>query len=202
MKTMAVQLWPGPVPVPQDGLFAILIDLTATPPPAGPQRDIARSRIRLATREALAAVLRVRVGDISIASQPGEPPRILLAGSVCRIGCSFSHDGNYALAAINLQGPVGTDLMQIQDIPDWQAVVRDYLGPDAVAALLTAADRPLALAEAWTRYEARLKLSGLHLSEWTGHAPDAAIHLQSLILPAGMAGTLAYRPSDTTPPQQ
>jgi 4'-phosphopantetheinyl transferase len=233
MNTLAVQAWPGPTPAPQDGLFAILIDTSATPgapaaapsPPARPssqamrqqpatvgtssaaqpsfpaarqlpatvgtssatlagsagaQRDAARRQIRLVAREALAAVLRVPVDAIAIVSSPGTPPRILLAGAQSRIGCTFSYEGHHALAAINLQGPIGADIMRIQDLPDWQTVARDYLGPAAAAALQSAADRPRAYTKAWTRREAALKYHAQQLSEWQGDLPGRSI---SLILP-------------------
>ncbi|MRW86009.1 4'-phosphopantetheinyl transferase superfamily protein [Pseudoduganella sp. FT26W] len=185
MNTLAVQAWPGPTPAPQDGLFAILIDTSSAPAArasdAGARRDAARRQIRLAAREALAALLRLPIGDIAIISAPGMQPRIQLAGAESRIGCSFTYDDHYALAAINLRGPVGVDMMRIQDIPDWQAVARDYLGPAAAAALQSAADRPSAFTKAWTRREAALKYHAQQLSEWQADLPGRAI---SLILPA------------------
>jgi 4'-phosphopantetheinyl transferase len=190
MKTLAVQRWPGPTPAPQDGLFAILIDTSAAqhaanavPPPAsgaGPQRDAARRQIRLAAREALAEVLRMASADIAIASCPGAPPRILLAGAESRIGISFSHEDSYALAAINLHGPIGADIMRVQDIPDWQTVARDYLGPDVADALQNTTNRPFAFTQAWTQREAALKCHAQQLSEWQAGLPGTTI---SLILP-------------------
>jgi 4'-phosphopantetheinyl transferase len=181
MKTLAVHLWPGPAPTPQDGLFAILIRSGAAAQPPAAQRNAARRAIRLAASEALAAVLGVAVADIAIDSAPGTPPRILLAGQASHIGISFSHDAQYALAAFSLQGPIGADLMQVQDIPDWQTVARDYLGPAALAALLAAADRPHAFTQAWTRREAALKCHAQQISEWQADLPGQSI---SLALPA------------------
>jgi 4'-phosphopantetheinyl transferase len=176
MKSLAVQRWPGPTPVPQDGLFAILIDTSAAP-----QRDAARRLIRLAAREALAAVLHLPTADITIASAPGTPPRILLAGVESRIGISFSHEDGYALAAINLHGPIGADIMRVQDIPDWQTVASDYLGPAVAAALQHTTNRPLAFTQAWTQREAALKCHAQQLSEWQAELPGGTI---ALILPA------------------
>lgn len=185
MTALAVHLWPGPAPVPQDGLFAILIRTAATPSPAA-QRDASRRAIRLATGEALAVVLGVPITDIAINSAPGTPPIILLAGRTSIIGCSFSHDANYTLAAFNLQGPIGADLMQVRDIPDWQAVARDYLGPRIATALHTAANRPHAFTQAWTQREAALKCHAQQISEWQADLPGRSI---SLALPvAGLLG--------------
>lgn len=167
MKELAVHLWPGPAPAPQDGLFAILL---RTAPAA--QRDVARRQIRLAAREALAAVLRIAPGDIEIASTPGAPPRVVLAGRESRIGCSFSHEAGYSLAAINLQGPIGADLMMVRDIPDWPTVARDYLGP--AAASLRA---PRDYTQMWTQREAALKCNAQQISEWRAELPGQSIAL-------------------------
>lgn len=181
MNTLAVHRWPGPTLAPRDGLFAILIN-------ANQLRDTARQQIRQATREALAAVLGVPAADISIASSPGAPPRVLLAGAESRIGISFSHEDGYALAAVNLYGAIGADIMQIQDIPDWEAVAQDYLGPAAAAALHRAANRPLAFTQAWTQREAALKFHAQQLSEWQGDLAGAAISLD--LSDCGLTGYL------------
>ena len=200
MKTLAVQRWPGPTPTPQDGLFALLLDPAALSPPsafsavgaleAGRQREAARHAVRQAAREALATVLGMAQDDISIVSNPGEPPRVLLAGRPSLVGCSFSHDGDHSLVTINLQGPIGADIMHVQDIPDWQTVARDYLGP-AVAAALQAtpvAERSLAFTRMWTQREAALKCTGQQLSEWRADIPGQTI---ALALPVpGLAGHL------------
>jgi len=165
MKPLAVLLWPGSAPAPQDGLFAILIR-TAVP------REAARRSIRLAACEALASVLRIPSRDIEIVSTPGTQPHVLLAGAASRIGVSFSHDAGYSLAAINLQGPVGADLMRVQDIPDWPAIARDYLGP-GFACLRDSR----AYTQAWTQREAALKCHAHHISEWQADLPGASIPL-------------------------
>jgi|GEM_PF-1583094 len=212
MKTLVVHAWPGPAPSLQDGLFAILVDTSAARAPAeqpspaalaaqrnsprpspvapvpGAQRDAARLALRQAAREALAAVLGIAVESIAVVSKPGTPPSILLADRLHTIGCSFTHDDNYALAAINLYGPVGADIMRVQDVPDWKTVARDYLGPSTTAKLLAAADRPLAFTQAWTQREAALKCHAQQISEWRA---DIAGHAIELILPVdGLVGHL------------
>jgi 4'-phosphopantetheinyl transferase len=198
MNTLAVQRWPGPTPTPQDGLFAILLshaaDNAASADPGAPgggrRREAARLAVRRAAREALATVLGMTPDDISIVSNPGEPPRVLLAGRPSGIGCSISHDGDHSLVAINLQGPIGADIMQMQNIPDWQAVARDYLGPVIAAALQAtpAAERPAAFTRSWTQREAALKCIGQQLSEWRADIPGLTI---ALALPVpGLTGHL------------
>ena len=200
-KTLTVHLWPGPTPMADDGLFAILVDTSAARAPAvapsskasaaqrnsprpnlaapapGAQRDAARLALRQAAREALAAVLGVTVESIAVVSKPGTPPSILLADRMHSIGCSFTHDDNYALAAINLRGHIGADIMRVQDIADWQTVARDYLGPGIASQLRAAEDRPLAFAQAWTQREAALKCHAQQISEWRADIPGQAIEL-------------------------
>lgn len=128
----------------------------------------ARLRIRDAAREAVAQWLKLDIETISVESTPGAPPHLLFPGGVA--GLSFSHDEGISLAAIGLHGPVGIDVMRVQDIPDWFILARDYLGPQVAEALAAcpAEQRPLALAQAWTAREAALKCAGLQLVEWDG----------------------------------
>ncbi|WP_219116645.1 4'-phosphopantetheinyl transferase superfamily protein [Janthinobacterium sp. UMAB-56] len=153
-------------------------------------RAEARLRIRAAMRVAVAHWQEMDIGAISVASTPGAPPCLLLAGRTA--GLSFSHDEGLSLAAIHLHGPVGIDLMRIQDIPDWFGLARDYLGPQVAEDLAAQPDaqRPLALAQAWTAREAALKRAGRQLAEWDGAAP--ACRLQALCLAAPYVATLAY----------
>ena len=150
----------------------------------------ARLRIRAAVRAAAAQWLKMDIESISVESTPGTPPRLLLAG---RMAClSFSHDEGLSLAAVHLHGAVGIDVMRVQDIADWFHLARDYLGQQAAAELaaLPDAQRPLALAQAWTTREAVLKCAGLPLAEWNGAAP--ACRLKALALQAPYVATLAY----------
>ena len=148
-------LWSG------DGV--LVIGIAAVLP-----RAEARLRIRAAVCEAAAQWLKLNVETSSVASTPGAPPRLLLAGRAASL--SFSHDEGLSLAAISLHGPVGIDVMRVQDIGDWFHLARDYLGPQVTGALSACSDaqRPLALAQAWTAREAALKCAGKQLAEWDG----------------------------------
>ena len=173
----ATVLWSG------DGV--LVIGIAAVLP-----RWEARLRIRAAVREALAQWLKLDIEAISVESTPGAPPRLLLAGGAA--GLSFSHDEGISLAAVHLHGAVGIDVMRVQAIPDWANLARDYLGPQVAQELAACPDaqRPLALAHAWTAREAALKYSGLQLAEWNGAAPTC--RLQALPLPAPYVASLAY----------
>ena len=167
----------------RDGVLAIGI----VPPPS---RTEARAHLRQAVREAAAQWQNLDIEAISVESTPGTPPRLLLAGR--SVGLSFSHDEGLSLAAIGLYGPVGIDVMRVQDIADWFHLARDYLGPQVAQELAACPDaqRPLRLAQAWTAREAALKYAGLSLAEWDGTAP--ACCLQALPLPAPYVASLAY----------
>lgn len=187
MMELVVHAWPGPVPVLRDGLFVIGVETSAL-------RERAREQIRLAARTALAAVLDVDASAVTIASTPGQPPRVSIDSGVGAIGCSFAHEDGYALAAFNLNGAVGVDLMRVQDIPDWHAVAGDYLGSTICTSLAAtpAAERPQALALAWTRHEAALKCLGIQLAEWSEDLTARVRNTSSALLPNQLAATLAY----------
>jgi 4'-phosphopantetheinyl transferase len=95
-------------------------------------------------------------------------------------------------------GAVGIDVMQITDVPDWEAVARDYLGPACAAALarVPAPARAAAFARAWSEREARLKCLGRQLAEWRADddAHLATCRCLALAVPDGYVGTLALAP--------
>ena len=191
MQPMPVHAWPGALPPAADGVVVIAIDTQ------GLQRPQAREAIRQAVREALCALLGRPLAGIAIQSTPGQSPRIIVAGMpAAEIGCSFTHEEGCSLAALNLHGQVGVDVMREQDIPDWQQVARDYLGPAVTAALsgTEAAQRPRAFALSWTAREARLKFHGKQLGEWPADSEASALTsciIKPLALPAGLAGAIA-----------
>lgn len=189
MTALIVSPWPGPVPAPHDGLFVVRVATSL-------ERPRAREQIRLAARAALASVLGVDAGDIVIDSTPGQAPRITLAGAESAIGCSFTHEGGYSLAAINLHGAVGIDLMRVEEVFDWRAVARDYLGPEVCATLAAtpAAEQTLAFVLAWTRHEAALKCHGIQLTEWCEEIATLATSTRSTLLPDNLVASLACRP--------
>jgi 4'-phosphopantetheinyl transferase len=156
-----------------------------------PDRATARRTIRVALRAALAEASGLPASSIQLCGAPGEAPYALLDGR--RIALSISHDGDLSVAALRLDGgAVGIDVMQVADVPDWQAVARDYLGPACAAAL---ADTP-AFARAWSAHEARLKCRGLAWVEWTAcdEALLSACACLALVLPDGYVGRVAVLP--------
>lgn len=165
-----------------------------------PDRAAARAAIRAAIVEELAELAGLPPSRIDLRTPEGQVPHALLdtPGGWQRAWIAISHDGEVSLAALSLAGPVGIDVTLIMDIPDWEPVARDYLGP-AVAAQLAAVppgQRALALAQAWSKREARLKYLGRELVEWSaaGDAELAACRCLPLELPPAYAGVLALPP--------
>jgi 4'-phosphopantetheinyl transferase len=161
------------------------------------EREAARRAIRAAIAAELAALSGLPPQRIALHTPEGQVPYALLdtpAGQR-RAWIAISHDGALSLAAISLHGAVGIDVTQVMDIPDWEPVARDYLGPDATAALaaLPADARAQAFARAWSEREARLKFLGRELIEWSeeGDRALAACRCLPLALPEGYAGILA-----------
>ncbi len=161
------------------------------------ERGQARLAIRAAIADALSALSGLPPHRIVLHAEPGEAPWALLElpADPRRAWLAISHDGELSVAAISLHGPVGIDVTRILDIPDWEAVARDYLGPETAARLaaLPATARAPAFARAWTEREARLKYLGRELTEWraTGDRALASCPCLPLVLPEGYVGALA-----------
>ncbi|WP_116831215.1 4'-phosphopantetheinyl transferase family protein [Pseudomonas syringae] len=175
-----------PKPFPRQNV--LLVSCVTRP---GCARDEARSHIRACVRTAVEQWLELPSGAITFISAPGAAPRLLIDG-LPEPGFSISHEAGCSLAAINLQGAVGVDLMQIQAVPDWHAVAQDYLGADVATRLsgLPESVRTITFAKAWCRREAFLKLHGLALEEWTavGGLQGVGVEVE---LEEGMVGVVA-----------
>jgi 4'-phosphopantetheinyl transferase len=164
-------------------------------------RDLARAAIRDAIVAELAERHGLPLARIALHSPEGQVPWAVLdtPAGPRRAWLAISHDGELSLAAISLHGAVGIDVTRVDDIPDWEPVARDYLGPATAAALaaLPAGARADALARAWCEREARLKYLGRELVEWSpdGDAALGACRCLTLCLPEGYVGALTL-PAD------
>jgi 4'-phosphopantetheinyl transferase len=171
------------------------------PTPETPIRDIARSRVRQALREALGILLGLPPERVPLISRPGQAIR--LGSPWSHIGLSVSHEPGLTLAAIHLQGTVGVDLMRVEQNPewltDWQSVAHDYLGPRATERIANQAPSHLAhaFANEWTRAEACLKCHSMQLQEWTPALERSYMSCKLFVLdlPSGFIGTLATLPT-------
>jgi len=160
-------------------------------------REAARLRIRAVLTAALADHFGIDAGRIALHSPQGVAPWAIVAldAGDQRIALSISHDGDISVAAYCLSGAVGIDVMSIVPVPDWRAVARDYLGPEAARKLAARSEgeRDAAFAHAWSEHEARLKCLGLQLAEW---CDERAVALQAcrcfpLALPEDYVGYVA-----------
>jgi 4'-phosphopantetheinyl transferase len=160
-------------------------------------REAARLRIRAVLTAALADHFGIDAGRIALHSPQGVAPWAVVAldAGEQRVALSISHDGDISVAAYCLSGAVGIDVMSIVPVPDWRAVARDYLGPEAARKLAARSDgeRDAAFAHAWSEHEARLKCLGLQLAEWCEERIVAlqACRCLSLALPDGYVGYVA-----------
>ena len=187
--------WPAVAPAPASGADGLRIVGVR----GQGEREAARRAIRVALAAALAEVTGLPPAGIRIGGSPGEIPFASVSCGLTgerRVGVAISHDGELSVAAFLLDGgPVGIDVMQVTDVPDWEAVARDYLGPDCAAALgrVPAAARPDAFARAWSEREARLKCLGMPLAEWDAAETKrvSACACRAIALPAGYVGTVA-----------
>jgi 4'-phosphopantetheinyl transferase len=195
-ERLPVHFWLGALPLRGDTICAAPdVFIIAVRTDAGQQRARARLQIREAIRATLSQLLDIDADAITLPAAHGSAPQIMLARSdPYPIGLSISHESALSLAAINLRGAIGVDLMQVQELDaGWEAVAGDYLGPATAQALATTAvgQRASAFASAWTAREASLKCLGMALQECT----PLALPCQSwpLALPAGYAGSVALR---------
>jgi 4'-phosphopantetheinyl transferase len=195
LPRLAVHAWPGALPVASDGLLAgLLVIQIAT----DGGRANARAQLRLVVRQVLCEWLALAPDQIGLTSTPGQAPRLVLCGARTA-GLSISHEAGLALAAINLHGRIGVDLMRVPELDgvhdgdELIAVARDYLGPAQAAALAGVAPgrRPMAFAKAWAAHEASLKCRGLALAEWRPAPSPVALRIIELDLPAPFVGAVA-----------
>ena len=120
--------------------------------------------------------------------------RQALAELITEAGVSISHAPGFSVAAVHRHGPVGVDLMRLEEklMPDWEAVARDYLGPAATARLAACGNdrRSHCFAQEWTRREAQLKHLGCGLVEWASAPVSRDERWSMLALPEGYVGAV------------
>ena len=199
---LRVQSWPGPVSIdptaPGADANPIVFSI-ATPDTS--IRDTSRELVRQALREVLGVLLDRAPETVPLVSSPGHPIRLDMPG--LDAGLSVSHEPGLTIAAIYLEGPVGIDLMRVEQDPDWlsdwlsegNALARDYLGQQAGDRIASQppAQRARAFAREWTRFEASLKCLTMPLQEWSPALEHELMRcrLFDLDLPDGFIGSLA-----------
>ena len=162
--------------------------------PDTPIRDRARTLVRTILPTLLADKLGTAEAAIQLISHPGCPLR--LAPPWSHVGLSVSHEPGRSAMAINVDGPIGIDLLRLGPaLPDIALLSRDYLGPVASAELAALAPerQQIGFARTWCRFEAKLKCLGLSLSEWSPALESrlATCSLTDLPMPPGWAAAIA-----------
>ena len=163
-------------------------------------RAQARKLVRIALKQVLAAKLACPVTEIKLSTQAGQGLKLLQAKKT--IGLSVSHESGLSVAAINMNGKVGIDLIDIKTIPnnsEIDALANDYLGVKTADYLfnLPPEQQSIAFAEAWTEFEAQLKYQEKNLNERNS---SNGLHTNNLItrhlkLPKGYIGTVVFSDS-------
>jgi 4'-phosphopantetheinyl transferase len=171
--------------------------------PATENRRVARSLIRSALRETLAALLGQPAASIALVSPLGRA--IYVDSTICPLSLSIGHSPGISVAAICQGAAIGIDVMQIEAVthghPDWLRLAGDYLGPQVTAKLHSAppATFQSVFVQAWTDFEAALKCLGLGLTEWSPELSSrlASCRIMALDLPASYCGSIATVAGDT-----
>ena len=171
--------------------------------PATENRRVARSLVRSALRETLAALLGQPAASIALVSPSGGAIRV--ASPLFPLSLSISHSTGISVAAICQGLAIGIDVMQIEAVTpgqtEWMRLAGDYLGPQVKAKLQNAPPEtfPSVFAQAWTDFEAALKCLGLGLTEWSPKLASrlASCRVVALDLPANYCGSIATAAGDT-----
>ena len=163
--------------------------------PEAASRSVAREQIRGALSETIAALFDWPLASVRLVSQAGCAIRLDVPGT--QLGLAVSHAAGLSVAAIRVGGAVGVDVMRVNadELPDWECVAQDYLGPLVLGRLakLAPAPRAAAFAQEWMLLEACLKCLGMGLAEWTPALASqcAACSIRELALPDGYGGAVA-----------
>lgn len=194
---MKVYYWPesaASIPINQ----SLLVIGVYTPPTT--IRAQARKLVRIALKQVLAAKLACPVAEIKLSTQAGQGLKLLQPKQT--IGLSVSHESGLSLVAINMNGKVGIDLIDIKTIPnnsEIDALTNDYLGVKTAQYLfnLPPEQQSIAFAKAWTEFEAHLKYQEKNLNEYDS---SNGLHTNNLItrhlkLPEGYIGTVVFSDS-------
>ncbi|MBR7798762.1 4'-phosphopantetheinyl transferase family protein [Undibacterium fentianense] len=130
-------------------------------------RTISRTSLRAAVKQFLGLACAVDKDKIQLHAEAGQAPYAQVDGE--RIFLSFSHDQNYAVAAIHRYQNIGIDLLATAIDFDWREVARLYLSPVDNQGIANAPEELQAkeFAACWAIHEARLKCCGLALQEWS-----------------------------------
>lgn len=160
----------------------------------------ARKQVRMAIQHVLAEKFSCQYSEVKFISELGQS--LKLAQPRQNIGLSISHESGLSLAAINMNGRVGVDLIHIKSIPNSNEIdilALEYLGAEVAEYIsnLPIEQQSHAFAQAWTEFEAGMKCQEKSLTEWI---PSSALQrntlaVRSLSLPENYSGTVVFSDS-------
>lgn len=129
-------------------------------------RTISRTSLRASVKQFLAQAGAVDKDKIHLHAEAGQAPYAQIQKE--RISLSFSHDRNYAAAAIHRYQNIGIDLLATDIDFNWRDVARLYLSSTDYQLIESLPDIRQAhqFAVCWAMYEAKLKYCGIPLQEW------------------------------------
>lgn len=197
MNAIQAHPWPGPCPALAQGaasVFAIPGGGEALPP--AQRREQQRRTLRHAARQILAEYLQCPPEAVPLSFPANAPPRLDGTWRGHPLGLSISHAEGLSLLAICPDGPVGVDIVKVENLPDWENIAQHYLGPTTTRELRQTPPehRPHAFARAWAALEACCKRHGQGVREW-GREMETRLHACETAavegLPPGYAGVVA-----------
>ncbi len=163
-------------------------------------RAISRASLRASVKQFLVCVCETANDKIYLHAEAGNAPYAQVEEE--RIFLSFSHDQNYAVAAIHRNQNIGIDLLATAIDFDWREVARLYLSPADNQGIANAPEELQArqFAACWAMHEARLKCCGLVLQEWSAELDvqlsRCEVHVlhshENLALPKNLVMALAF----------
>jgi 4'-phosphopantetheinyl transferase len=117
-----------------------------------------------ALRLLISRYLRASPASIRVVHETNGRP--ILEDPASRLHFNLSHSGDLALVAVSCIAPVGVDVEEVRNIPDFAEIARDQFALTEVEALFRVPlqKRLFAFFVTWTRKEAFVKALGLGLS--------------------------------------
>lgn len=169
-RALASRSWPADLDQALSDLQHTGCAVLALPYRTPPSREVARSRARETLIQGTQAFFQCDAADVALHTVPGQAPVLTVRGR--QVFASFSHESHLSLIALDVQGPVGIDVLHLENpafLPDeCLQLAQDYLPPDTASQMAALAEqaRPAAFGRAWARHEAILKCRGRGLEEW------------------------------------
>lgn len=141
---------------------------------------------RAVLRTLLSEYTGVPAADLRFAYGPCGKPALSADQNHRGIYFNASGSDDHALYAFTCCGELGVDVERVRPVPEWREIAR--------MASLPGVERPSDFFPAWTRYEARIKATGLGLGQPLPATPRGAEVIHDVPLETGWMGAVALPP--------